>query len=358
LLETSFIHKSVWRRFELVLLCFLLFGLTALAPVRAPTYTYIRAGKSELAHTKYEFGIAMMGGGSDLDEAFRWLCGKAPGGDLLVLRAHGDDEYNSYIAGLCRLNSVATLIIPDRGAAQNPRVAEIIRSAHGVFIAGGDQSRYINFWQGTPVQDAINADIVEGKPIGGTSAGLAVLGEFIYGAMHDKENDKDLASPEVLRNPYSYRVTLVRNFLHLSLLQNTITDSHFMKRDRLGRSLGFLARVAQDGWSAHPREIAIDERSAVLVEADGSARVIGSGRGVYFLSVTQAPEVCKPGTPLTLLDVAIHHARSGDHFDLKSWTGKGGESYPISVVQGTLRVTNYKKHGTSVSGCLERSSEP
>jgi cyanophycinase len=307
-----------------------------LAQVRTSTYTYIRAGKSEPAHPKYQFGIAMMGGGDDLDEAFLWLCGKAPGGDLLVLRAHGDDEYNAYIAGLCKLNSVATLIIPDREAAQNRKVAEIIRSAQAIFIAGGDQSRYINFWQGTPVQDAMNANLSEGKPIGGTSAGLAVLGEFIYGALQDKADDKDLTSPEVLRNPYSPRVTLVRNFLKLSMLQNTLTDSHFMKRQRLGRSLGFLARIVQDGWSARPREIAIDERSAVLVEADGSARVIGNGRGAYFLSVAQAPEVCKPDTPLTIRGIAIHHARSGDHFDLKAWTGQSGENYLVSVAGGRV----------------------
>jgi cyanophycinase len=336
LLENPIISGSVWRRAGLFLLCFLLSDLTAQAQIRISTYTYIRAGRREPARTKYKFGIAMMGGGSDLDEAFRWLCTKAPGGDLLVLRAHGDDEYNAYIAGLCKLNSVATLIIPDREAAQDPRVTEIIRSAQAIFIAGGDQSRYINFWQGTGVRDALNANISEGKPIGGTSAGLAVLGEFIYGALHDKPDDEDLASPEVLRNPYSGRVTLVRNFLQLSLLQNTLTDSHFMKRDRLGRSLGFLARIVQDGWSAHPREIAIDERSAVLVEADGSARVIGSGRGAYFLSVSQPPEVCQPDTPLTLRDVAMHHARSGDHFDLKSWTGAGGENYLVSVAGGRM----------------------
>ena len=101
----------------------------------------------------------MMGGGADLDEAFRWLCRKANGGDFLILRARGDDDYNSYVNGLCKLNSVATLIIPDRNAAQDPAVADIIRHAEAVFIAGGDQSRYVNFWQGTPVQDAINANI-------------------------------------------------------------------------------------------------------------------------------------------------------------------------------------------------------
>ena len=327
-----------WFGSRLLLLLLLSFFMSLAAPaqVRTPTYTYIRAGKSEPAHAEYAFGIAMMGGGDDLDEAFRWLCAKAPGGDLLVLRAHGDDEYNPYIAGLCKLNSVATLIIPDRAAAQEPRVAEIIRSAQAIFIAGGDQSRYINFWQGTPVQDAINANISEGKPIGGTSAGLAVLGEFSYAALHDKPDDKDLASPEVLRDPYSPRVTLVRGFLQLSLLANTLTDSHFMKRDRMGRSLGFLARIVQDGWSAHPREIAIDEGSAVLVKADGTTRVIGTGRGAYFLSVSLAPEVCKPDTPLTLRDVAVYHARAGDHFDLNSWTGKGGENFMVSIVGGRM----------------------
>jgi len=62
-----------------------------------------------------------MGGGSDLDEAFQWLCEKAPGGDFLILRAAGDDDYNDYVSKLCRANSVATLIIPSGEAAADPR---------------------------------------------------------------------------------------------------------------------------------------------------------------------------------------------------------------------------------------------
>jgi cyanophycinase-like exopeptidase len=76
-------------------------------------------------------------------------------------------------------------------------------------------------------------------------------------------------------------------------LENTITDGHFAKRDRMGRTLVFLARIMQDGWSKQPREVAIDEKSAVLVEADGRAAVVGSGRGAYFLRPTQAPGVCR-----------------------------------------------------------------
>src|SRR5262249_5980901 len=105
-------------------------------------------------------------------------------------------------------NSVSTLIIPDRTSAEDPKVSRIIRAAEAIFIAGGDQARYINFWKGSPVQDALNSDMAEGKPIGGTSAGQAVLGEFIYAALNDKSDENDLTSPEVLRNPYAERVTV------------------------------------------------------------------------------------------------------------------------------------------------------
>src|SRR5882672_10157778 len=92
----------------------------------AKSFKYKRMGSVQDAHTTPAFGIAMMGGGTDLDDAFRPLCEKANGGDFLILRARGSDDYNPYVNGLCKLNSVATLVIPNKEAAQNPRVAEII----------------------------------------------------------------------------------------------------------------------------------------------------------------------------------------------------------------------------------------
>jgi cyanophycinase len=305
----------------------------------ASSYQYIRLGAKADSPATPSAGTAMMGGGKDLDDAFRWLCKKANGGDFLILRARGDDEYNSYVNKICKMNSVATLIIPDITAANDPAVSDIIRHAEAVFIAGGNQARYVNFWRGTPVQDAINANIASGRPIGGTSAGLAILGEFSYGCLKDKDDDNDLASQDVLPNPYHERVTLVRDFLTVPYLVNVITDSHFAKRDRMGRTLGFLSRLVQDGWARDPRDIAIDEKSAVLVEPDGKAAVVGSGRGAYFLQVTAAPEVCKPNVPLTIRNISAYRAPTGAHFDLKSWTGEGGESYTISVENGTMRST-------------------
>lgn len=274
-----------------------------------------------------------------MDEAFRWLCEKGGGGDFLILRARGDDAYNPYVNGLCKTNSVATLIVADREAAEDPGAAEIIRKAEVVFIAGGDQANYIRGWKGSAVERAIDEDIAAGKPIGGTSAGLAVLGEFVYGALGDQPDDKDLSSSQVLADPYFERVTLVRDFLDISLLKNLITDSHFAKRDRMGRTLGFLARLMKDGWDSLPREVAIDEKSAVLVEADGKASVVGNGRGAYFLRPTKAPEACEKGRPLTFEGVSVYRVPTGGHFDLNSWTGDGGVAYALSVEAGKIEST-------------------
>ena len=322
----------------------LLFCVACVAnQVPADSYKYFRIGNKDDAQTKPVAGIAMMGGGSDLNEAFAWLCNKGNGGDFLILRATGDDDYNAYVNKLCKVNSVATLIIPNREAAEDPAVAEIIRKAEVVFIAGGDQANYIRDWKETPVQTAMNENIRAGKPIGGTSAGLAVQGEFVYSATGDKPDDKNLSSADVLQNPYFERVTLVREFLKIPHLENLLTDSHFVRRDRMGRTLGFLARIMKDGWSQSPREVAIDEKSAVLVDANGKATVVGTGKGAYFLRPTQAPEVCERGVLLTFREVSVYRVPAGGHFDLTSWTGDGGTAYSLSVERGKIESTQVGK---------------
>jgi cyanophycinase len=83
-------------------------------------YQYFRSGNPNDVQTKTQAGFALMGGGSDLDEAFKWMCDRAGGGDFVVLRASGDEDYNPYIQGLCKLNSGGTLILTSRTAAKDP----------------------------------------------------------------------------------------------------------------------------------------------------------------------------------------------------------------------------------------------
>jgi len=100
-----------------------------------------------------------------------------------------------------------------------------------------------------------------------------------------------------------------------------------------------LFSVVADGWSKRPPEIAVDGKSAVLVEPDGKARVIGTGKGAYFLSVHEPPQVCRENTPLTFRNIAVYHAPAGSEFSLKDWKGKDGSAYSLSVVEGNIQST-------------------
>lgn len=311
-----------------------------LCPVFAnnPHYKYFRAGNSADVETKTTGGFALLGGGKDIDQAFQWMCERSGGGDFLVLRATGDDAYNPYLRGLCHLNSVSTLVIPDREAASDPFVAAAIRRAEAIFISGGDQANYINFWTGTPVQQALNEALLRHIPIGGTSAGLAVLGEFVYSAQGDLPDGPALKSPEVLSNPFDPRVTIVRQFLKIPLLKEIITDTHFSVRDRLGRTLVFMARILQDGKARKIRDIGVDQGAGVLLDPDGNATVVGDG-SAYFLEATHKPEICQAHTPLTFRGIAVRSLRPGERFHVRQWSSKQGVAYILSVESGVVHST-------------------
>jgi cyanophycinase len=310
----------------------------------APAYRNFRLGNVSNAAATPHAGYALMGGGKDLDDAFKWLCGHANGGDLLVLRATGDDDYNAYIQGLCHLNSVATIVIPNRAAAADPFVAKAIADASALFIAGGDQANYINFWQGTPVQTAINAAIARGVPIGGTSAGLAVLGEFAYTAQGDKPDDPNLDAKTALADPFGPRITISHNFVEIPILKGIITDSHFAKRNRMGRLLVFLARINEpEGKPVPPpgynvRGIGIDERAAVLVESNGNASVVGQGAGAWFIDAKHASGVMEKAKPLTFGEFDVQKVAAGHSFKLKTWTGDAA-AYELSIKAGAVHST-------------------
>ncbi len=317
-------------------------GAALPSPSQEPAYKYLRVGNPEDISATPRSGFALMGGGKDLDEAFRWLCVRAGGGDFLIIRAAGAGDYNRYVQSLCRLNSVATIVIPSRDAALDPFVENTIRHASAIFIAGGDQANYINFWMGTPVQTAMNDAIRRSVPIGGTSAGLAVMGEYLYTAQGDKPDDPNLDGKTALSDPYSSRVSLARGFLEIPILKNIITDTHFARRDRMGRLLVFLARLNQPDTkpAVTPpaiRGIGVQERAAVLLEPDGKASVVGNG-DAYFIDAQHASGAIEKGVPLTFGDFSVQKIAPGDTFDLNTWTGEG-VAYTLKAESGKIRST-------------------
>jgi len=280
-----------------------------------------------------QFGAALLGGGGDVDEAAKFLCDHSRGGEIVILRASGTDAYNPYFHQLCPNNSVTTLLTTSAEGAADSRAIEHVRNAHVIFLAGGDQSNYVKFWVG-PLQREINSAIARGVPIGGTSAGLAVLGQFVFSARNDT-----VTSAEALANPFDAKVTLDRDFIKIPELHGIITDSHFSARQRMGRTVAFLARILHDHWANSARAIGIDEATAVLVESNGQAIVAGQG-AAYFLELAAASQQCAPGKPLTVKNVAGYKLPAGQDskFDLKIWRGAGGSTIKIDVVNGTMNV--------------------
>jgi cyanophycinase len=322
--------------------CALLALGCAAAAAQAPAYTYQRSGSTHDRAGAPRPGFLLMGGGTDVDEGFQWMCRQAGGGDFLVLRASGTDAYDPYIVKLCpAINSAATLIIPGRAAARDPFVAGRIAEAAAIFISGGDQSNYVNFWTGTPVQQALNAALRRGVPIGGTSAGLAVLGEFVYSAQNDRPHDPNLTSAAALANPFHPQVVVARRFLDIPVLRGLITDTHFHNRDRLGRLLVFMARILQAGDAATIHGIGIDQHTALEVDSRGQAREVGTGH-VYLLAASGKPARCQAAMPLDFGPIAVRRLAPGQSFSLPAWSGQG-DSYTLHVTQG--KVTSSQPGG-------------
>lgn len=302
---------------------------------KKPSFSYFRVGNAVDVAPTPQPGVVLMGGGTDVDAAFQWMCQRSGDGDFLVIRATGTDAYNPYIQDLCPAsNSVATLIIPDLAAANDAAVADLLSKAEAVWIAGGDQSNYINYWTGTPVQSTLNALIASGVPVGGTSAGLNVLTQFVYTA----QASQGVTSAQALADPFNRYMSFGRDFAQVPVLAGVIGDPHFAARDRMGRDVAFLCRVASSGWSAAPRSIAVDEQTALLVDAQGIGSVVGSGR-VYFLRAPGSPEVCHSKTPLTYRNIAVDRIAAGDSFALPSWQRSGGVAYTVSAEAGVLSST-------------------
>lgn len=296
-------------------------------------------------------GMVLMGGGADVDAAFKWMIDRSGGGDVVILRATGTDAYNPYIYGLGTVNSVETLLINSKELANDDIVANIIRNAEMVFIAGGDQSDYMNFWKGTKVEKALNYLLTEKKaPVGGTSAGCAILGGFYYSG-----ETGGLTSVQALANPYDANITLYNNdFLKAPYLQNVITDQHYITRDRQGRSMVFLGRILKD-WNIAAKAIAIDERTAVCIDATGKAKVYGDYSATrpysyaYFLisDIAKKPENfianTKPTWNYGEQAVAVYEipasVNGGGNFNVANFSiaeATGGKAYWWSINNGIL----------------------
>ncbi len=177
-----------------------------------------------------------------------------------------------------------------------------LQHARLIYIAGGDQSRFMQVVVNTPVFTAIHTAYEQGATIAGTSAGAAVmsremitgkelLGDTTYNATFKKLQDKNLE----LRPG-------------LGLIDHVIIDQHFIVRSRYNRLLSAIARFPSYVC------IGIDEATAIIVH-NNQATVTGDSQVIVFrdpqqLSTTRAGLI-------KFSDIKMSIYTQGDTFRLK-----------------------------------------
>ena len=238
--------------------------------------------------------LMLHGGGAEDDALYGRFVAAAGYGHLVTLGAVEEpDEYpdllfwDGYFVEL-GATSAETINTLDAADAAGQGVIDALAAADGIYIRGGDQSRYLDHWMGTPLHDGLLQAWDRGAVIGGSSAGCAILGERIYDARVG-----GVAAWEALLDPFDPYITFTDGFL--PALPQVITDTHFTERGRMGRLAVFLERWKEDG-AAEPLGIGVDPMTALFVFSDGTAEVAGSG-SVTLIDPSEATATLSAGRP-------------------------------------------------------------
>ena len=276
-------------------------------------------------------GLLLSGaGGSDTPPAaFAWAHrliggnGTSPHGNLVVLRASGSDLYDKPLLREGNFASVQTVFIPPCAPrSQVDRAAHVVDRADVVFFAGGDQANYAA-WKGSALIEAVKRVYARGGVVGGGSAGLAIQGAVVYDAVAADRFDEDTHTADAVVSPLEERISFTTGLFAWPALANTMTDTHFVVRDRFGRLVVFLARMlaehATGGKAAYG--LGVDEGSAVVVGSAGMATLLNGpdGRGAYLVRASRTPYL-EPGQAIRYTVEVSHVRRNGERFDLLAKT--------------------------------------
>ncbi len=328
---------------------FLLFFVFSLS--FSQNYTSYFTGNTNDVTTNPQFGVCLMGGASENDNAMQWFLNLANGGDVLVIRTSGSDGYNDYMfnqSGV-NLNSVETIRIENASGAEDPYVLQKLSQAEAIWFAGGDQADYVSFFKNNSFENILNNHInIKQYPIGGISAGMAIMGEYYFDALNGT-----ITTPQALSNPFDSQVSLgISDFVNIPFLSNTITDTHYDNPDRKGRHSVFLARL-QETTGQRVFGIGLEEFTAACIDSNGIAHIYGEyptyNDYAYFIQINcvenNIPENLNQNQALdwnvnqeAIKAYVVSGNLSGTNsFDLNTWeSGVGGNWENWWVNQGSF----------------------
>lgn len=196
-----------------------------------------------------------------------------------------------------------------REEAMDPANLKILDGVSAVWFSGGDQAKQTAVLLDTPLHKRMLELYQEGCLIGGTSAGAAVMSEFMITG-----NEKRAGGEEG-----SWEVILADDVEHsrgFGFVTGAVVDQHFVTRKRHNRLISVvLENPALVG-------VGIEEATAVLVRPDGKYEVLGEGQVVVY-DARRAVTAKSPDGHLGGHGLTMHVLLAGDVYDLA--TGRVGE---------------------------------
>lgn len=304
-----------------------------------PIIIYPRAGDPAPSRiSPHGPGLVLMGGGPTVDPAFAWMhdtivgSHRARGGDVVVLTASDGDEYTRYIMAVAPFNSVRSIQIgPAATAADLRKAASFVDAAQGVFFSGGDQAHYVK-WKGTALAVAVQHLYDRGGVVGGTSAGLAILGEYAYDsvAADAVSDDTIVTTSNAVRDPDERIISFTHAMFDFAPLRHTIADTHFVTRDRLGRLAVFLGRLHAD-TSYDVLGLGIEQGDAVVVDKRGVGTLMQEHHhGAAYLVRLTGHATIVPGGPFSGTVRITRIGREDEQIDFDTWCARA-PTYTLDI---------------------------
>ncbi len=197
--------------------------------------------------------------------------------------------------------------------ASDPRSAEMLDQATGVYFTGGDQVRVTKALVGTPVHRKLLDLYGHGAVMGGTSAGAALMSKVMITG--DEKLNRDTVNSFVF-----IRRDNVVTVEGMGFLTDVIIDQHFVRRKRHNRLISVVLE--------HPElvGVGIDESTAIIVRS-GVFEVIGAGNVVVY-DATHATAIRTDARGnLSAHGLRMDLLEAGDAYEMKSHTVRpAGES--------------------------------
>lgn len=190
----------------------------------------------------------------------------------MVVIPHASQREDRGVASaeMWREGGATSVVILD----EDPAAARLqIDGANIVWMGGGSQNRLMEHLQASDLIQSIQSAHLRGAVVGGTSAGAAVLGEFMIAG-----------SPE----PAPYTAGAMTNTPGLGLIPGVMVDQHFAERKREGRLL--TAIMDQPGALG----IGVSEATCAAVHGD-HLRVLGRSTVALFDGRAAAVEPTEAG---------------------------------------------------------------